>query len=775
MATRFYCYRTLIDSTMSQSSERKTIAGLTIAFGLLALTSLLSMMGWGQLHGDKWLVSRQQGVKELQEVSKAYTSMLLTSQRFLTTGDRPQREQFDQSVTNLKQHIFVLQSLDGGMYARSEQIRGLLNEVQMVIDQLILDANLRNDKNSQDASRLLLTSREMREVQRIGSRIQEVEAAEFEVIKSFYTGDVKAKGNSLPLMAFILSTFAFVYAMVQYSAKPGDDGYGEEAESLTDLSGQTTGYVDQIAVDVAQDLESQPPEADIDAVMVHQAQPHVTPSNGNGAAGSIGKNGRSKNQGGDLADMKFARQTFGELPALEPLPETTAAASMGGNKELSTQDIVVLQRELFAALNQLERLASVDYLTEVLNVRGLEQVVKVEESRSTRSGGHLIAMLINCDNLKKVNEGLGHASGDIVLKETAKRIRDTIRPSDHVARVGGDEFLVLLPDTNLAYGMRVAERIRACIADSPMRDANDVIETTASIGVANLPQKIASVQEVVTLARTALRRSKAAGKNKVSLAKEPGHERSHDAAPIPRTIVDQLLDKTQFRTVFQPIIELATESTVGYEALSRGPDGAFESPADFFRICVENNILTSVDLQCLRLCLAATPNLGRNMRIHVNLFPSTLLETPVQNLLDLFPKERGDNIYCVEISEQEFISDPSYLREHVKALKDFGIKVAVDDVGFGRSSLETLILLEPDLVKVDRKYVAGLSSEPAKARLLRRLANVAKSLGAEIIAEGIEDRQDLPLLLEMGIDYGQGFLWGNLLPELPGHTQKQTI
>jgi hypothetical protein len=87
------------------------------------------------------------------------------------------------------------------------------------------------------------------------------------------------------------------------------------------------------------------------------------PTNGNGAGHSSRKNGNGKASGGDLADMNFARQTFGELPALEPLPETTAAASMGGNKELSTQDIVVLQRELFAALNQLERLASVDYLT----------------------------------------------------------------------------------------------------------------------------------------------------------------------------------------------------------------------------------------------------------------------------------------------------------------------------------------------------------------------------------------------------------------------------
>jgi EAL domain-containing protein (putative c-di-GMP-specific phosphodiesterase class I) len=103
-------------------------------------------------------------------------------------------------------------------------------------------------------------------------------------------------------------------------------------------------------------------------------------------------------------------------------------------------------------------------------------------------------------------------------------------------------------------------------------------------------------------------------------------------------------------------------------------------------------------------------------------------------------------------------------------LKQAGILVAIDDVGFGRSSLETLILLEPDLVKVDRKYVSGISVEPSKARLLRRLANVAKSLGAEIVAEGIEDRNDLPLLKEMGINYGQGFLWGDLLAVLPVST-----
>jgi EAL domain-containing protein (putative c-di-GMP-specific phosphodiesterase class I) len=159
------------------------------------------------------------------------------------------------------------------------------------------------------------------------------------------------------------------------------------------------------------------------------------------------------------------------------------------------------------------------------------------------------------------------------------------------------------------------------------------------------------------------------------------------------------------------------------------------------------------------------------MRFHLNIFPSTLLDTPIEQLLSLFPAQTDGRVFCVEISEQQFVGDPAYMRDHVNALKQAGILVAIDDVGFGRSSLETLILLEPDLVKVDRKYVTGVSIEPAKARLMKRLANVAKSLGAEIVAEGIESSDDIPVLKEIGVHYGQGWLFGDLLEVLPGTPQ----
>jgi diguanylate cyclase (GGDEF)-like protein len=668
---------------MNRSQQNKSIAFLLTSLCLMAAGCLSALTGFGQSRGDRWLDTRLRAIDQLQEMRESFKDTLLANQRDLITGDRLQFQSFAESADNLKQHLFTLKALDNGNYGNSEQVREVANQLGLILDELSLDAQLRQEKGAASARQLLLTTRELRDAAHLSRVLLALEQDEAQAVRGYYSGDVKARGNSLPLIFLLLATFAGVYGVFL-------------------LRGT------------------------LDSSLESGAEAGQEPGMGSGEG-----------------------------------------LGAGASEQNSSSALDSLKAELKLAHEQLDRLANVDFLTEVSNVRGLEQVLKAEDNRVGRSGGHLIAMLINCDDFHKINDAFGHSTGDIVLKEVAKRIKGTLRPSDHVARVGGDEFLVLLPDTQLAYGMRVAERIRVAIADTPLRGAQDVVHVSASLGLANLPLRIASVNEVVTLSRTALKRSKAGGKNKVSLARDHGLEKAEDDQPTPKSIVAQLLDSTQFRTVYQPIMDLNSEKIAGYEVLTRGPDGSFESPADFFRICIENNILTTVDLQCLQLCLEDAPNVGRNMRLHVNLFPSTLLETPVENLIKLFPQERNGTTYCLEISEQQFITEPGYLREAINALKQAGILVAIDDVGFGRSSLETLILLEPDLVKVDRKYVSGISVEPSKARLLRRLANVAKSLGAEIVAEGIEDRNDLPLLKEMGINYGQGFLWGDLLAVLP--------
>lgn len=407
------------------------------------------------------------------------------------------------------------------------------------------------------------------------------------------------------------------------------------------------------------------------------------------------------------------------------------------------------------AMRRLDELATIDPLTDLSNRRGLERILGAEIARAQRTGSSMVAMLLDCDDFYRINESLGHAVGDVVLKEMVLRITTTLRPSDCVARIGGDEFVILLTDTLMAEALLIAERVRLCVAESPIRNSSDNIYMTASIGVAPLPYEISSVEELLSLTRHALKSSKVAGKNRVSSdMPEDGNGRKD------LDIVQELRQGDCFRCVKHAMYRLADEHKVGYELLSRGPAGAFEMPYDFFRVAIENNILTRVDLRCLKACIEAAGTLEPGSRFDVNLFPSTILDTPIDRLLALFPQDKNIGTFCVEISEQQFIGDPSYLKEHTTALKKAGVLVGIDDVGFGRSSLESLILLEPDIVKVDIKYVAGIAVDSQKQRLLRRLVKVVQALGAELVAEGVESRDDLEVVRDMGVQYAQGYLWG---------------
>lgn len=228
-------------------------------------------------------------------------------------------------------------------------------------------------------------------------------------------------------------------------------------------------------------------------------------------------------------------------------------------------------------------------------------------------------------------------------------------------------------------------------------------------------------------------------------------------------IVEALSRGDCFRAVTLPIYHLSDERLVGYEMLSRGPEGPYQQPDEFLQVSMENDILTQVDLSCLKTCLAATRLLDQGLKFHVNLFPSTILETSISDLIKMFPPERGSKAFCVEIIEQQRVADYLCLRNQVRALREAGIALGVDDVGFGASFLETLILLEPEIIKIDRGFVTDAALDPERQRQLRRLVKVAQALEAEVVAEGVESMADLELLRDIGVPYGQGSFWGELL------------
>ncbi len=405
---------------------------------------------------------------------------------------------------------------------------------------------------------------------------------------------------------------------------------------------------------------------------------------------------------------------------------------------------------------RLDRLASIDPLTQVLNRRGLDAELAIEIRRKHRTGSPLAAVLLDCDDFKRINETLGHAGGDAVLKSIAERLADSLRPSDHLGRVGGDEFLALLPDTRFAEAYQVAERLRLSVADHPVEFSTGIVRVSASLGIESVDGEIGSIDDLISRTQSSLRCSKRAGKNRVST--------QDGRVAIGATESDDVLRDLQlesgFRVLRRPIRRLSDEGVIGWEMISRGPPGVFELPRDFFRLALERHLLTAVDLHCLRTCIRASESLPRDSQCHIALFPSTLLETPIDRLVSFFIGRRNDLRFCVEISEQHFVGEPSLLSMHVRALKSAGVLVTIRDVGFGRSSLEPLILLEPDLVALDAGCIRQVSRDAGAERSLRRMIAVVESLGAEVIADGIASPVDLELLRTLHVPFGRGALWG---------------
>lgn len=412
------------------------------------------------------------------------------------------------------------------------------------------------------------------------------------------------------------------------------------------------------------------------------------------------------------------------------------------------------QKQRIEELNgHLEKLSLLDPLTQLLNRRGLQRILSRELETSGREGTNLSVILLDLDNFKPINDTFGHAVGDIVLQELSKVLKRTVRATDYVSRVGGDEFIILLPNTRLAEGVHFSERIRLAISQATVVVAGgQAVKVTASLGVMSVNKRTASVDSLLEETHAALAKSKQSGKNRVSAGE--GWE------PSLGNVVDTLRFGSCFRSVKQPILDLMTEKTIGYEFLSRSNIGGFEMPDEFFNFSMENNILSVVDQRCLELALAAAREVSPVSEKHVNLFPSTMAELQPEQFSRLFPPVSLCGAYCVEVSEQQILGDPSYLVRVVQELKKRKIGVAIDDVGFGRSCLESLIVLQPNVIKIDKKFVQNISHDKSQKEMLRRLLAVVESLHTKIIAEGVESREDLETLRELGVLYGQGFLWG---------------
>jgi diguanylate cyclase (GGDEF)-like protein len=423
------------------------------------------------------------------------------------------------------------------------------------------------------------------------------------------------------------------------------------------------------------------------------------------------------------------------------------------------RDLARMKKELESANRHLERLTMIEPLTELLNRRGLQQALSREIQHLDRGATASAALVVDLDDFKQINDQHGHAVGDVVLKEIGRRLRSSVRGVDYVGRIGGDEFMLLLPETETGEVTRVAERIRLAVATAIIQHSSGTVTLTASIAALLLTRDMPAVDQLLSRAHLLLSRAKTEGKNRVVFQESD----FDDTARRQRAQADMCSNLTRGKhvlTLKQPIFRLDDDSPIGYEFLSRYSNSTFELPDNFFRLCAERNVLTLVDHACLRAAIQTAQQLPPYVRFHLNIFPTTLLAIPVEHLLDLFPNPIPADTFCLEISEQQIIGHPTYLVPAVQALREAGILIAIDDVGFGSSCLESLVLLEPDILKLDKRCVIGVDTDPPRIEHLRRYTRIARSLGCQVIAEGIETAEELAVVRSLGIEYGQGYFWG---------------
>jgi diguanylate cyclase (GGDEF)-like protein len=418
----------------------------------------------------------------------------------------------------------------------------------------------------------------------------------------------------------------------------------------------------------------------------------------------------------------------------------------------SRREIEQVSRELRITNSRLENLLMIDPLTELLNRRGLDHALLQCIERMNRERIKVLAFFVDLDHFKEINDQHGHSVGDVVLTEIAGKLREAARAGDWVGRVGGDEFLLMMPGASGSEVEAIAERLRLSISSVCLDAGGRSIRVTACIAGMTLPEDADSLDIILSRMHLLLRHTKNRGRNCVAWEGMP-MERGDGI----ESICDDIRLSRGVYAVIQPIFRLSDMSVAGFELLSRFRK-AHVAPDAVFRLCAEKNMLSLADHYCLRTCVAMAEALPFNTIRHVNLFPSTIMGIPPEHLLALFPREKER--FCIELSEQQMLGDLTRLQERVSILRRDGLRIACDDVGFGRSHLESLVLLEPDVIKIDKRCVKGVARQPITRRQLERFISVAHKLGSEIIAEGVETEEDLEVLRELGVDQAQGFLWG---------------
>ncbi|MBR0851732.1 EAL domain-containing protein [Bradyrhizobium diazoefficiens] len=412
-------------------------------------------------------------------------------------------------------------------------------------------------------------------------------------------------------------------------------------------------------------------------------------------------------------------------------------------------------------------MAQHDGLTGLPNRSLLRQTMDEMLLHTRRSAEKVAVLMLGLDNFKAVNDTLGHAVGDKLLRGVAKRLRSTLREEDALARLNSDEFAIV--QNGLARpeeAVLLAKRLSEAISDPYLLDGHSVV-IGASIGIAMAPADGDDSEKLLKCADMALSRAKTDARGSFAF-----FEAALDAkAQSRRKIEVELRDAIQndvLRPYYQPLIDLSSGRITGFEALVRWPhaDRGMVSPADFIPVAEETGLINPLGgLMLRRACMDAViwPD---DVRVAVNLSP---LQFRTGNLLSVvtealkhsgLPPRRLE----LEITETLLLEKSSQVLATLHALRALGVRIALDDFGTGYSSLSYLRSFPFDKIKIDQSFVRDLGANREAQAIIRSIVSLGKGLGVTITAEGVETEAELSCLRAEGCDEGQGYLFSKARP-----------
>ncbi|MGB8652089.1 MAG: EAL domain-containing protein, partial [Mycobacteriales bacterium] len=376
--------------------------------------------------------------------------------------------------------------------------------------------------------------------------------------------------------------------------------------------------------------------------------------------------------------------------------------------------------------------------------------------------GPLVVCFLDLDDFKAVNDTLGHGAGDELLCTVAERLTTCLRPEDTVARFGGDEFAVLLEDTDLQTAVTVVERILAVTAEPISLGGTDVVVHT-SIGLAPVDTAASTTPDrLLAQSDAAMYAAKARGRHCYEVFAPQMRQAAEVRARV-RSEIDRGLTQSEFLLHYQPIVEITTGQHRGAEALVRWehPERGLLSPLDFIDHAEDSGQILALGRWVFDTACRDAGLLPAQAHMSVNVSGRQLQQPDLVGLLSDALEAAGlaPHRLVLEITETAAVRDIETAITRLGQLKDLGLQLALDDFGTGYSPLSHLRRFPVDYLKIDRSFVHGLARSEEDRAIVRGVIDMAHALGLQAVAEGVEHDDQHAILAELGCDLGQGYLW----------------